>query len=63
MNTYFSDLFKQIEALDLNDTSCIELTANESEPAILHVRDGTILHIYIQNEDLTKLELAITKNI
>ncbi len=63
MTQYFEDLFKQIRELPIEASDSIQLTANDGEPAILQVRTHNKIKLYVQNEDLSKLNLELTRKI
>ena len=54
---YLESLIKQIREVGGCDTDSFQITANDGEPAIVLIRSGAGISVYVQNTELTKLEL------
>lgn len=63
MNEYLRKLVQLIEQKSIDEGASLTITANEGEPAVVQVRFGMEIHIFIENEDQTKLDLVATRAI
>jgi hypothetical protein len=61
---YLEALFEQLTRdVQIKDTDSFTIQCNDGDPAIVTVRSGTCLSLFVQDEELTKLHCEYRVNI